>query len=132
MDIQGCPGCKERDARIADLERRLGELEARLKINSSNSSMPPSSDPPGVKEAAANVKKKKRKKPKRPRGGQAGHPPHLKKLFPPEQVTRVVPIVPKVCDGCHEPLPHQAGPNDPQPKRHQVAELPPIIIEVTE
>ena len=45
-----------RDARIAELEsevkrltRRVEELEARLRQNSTNSSRPPSSDPPGVR-----------------------------------------------------------------------------------
>ena len=33
--------------RIAELERRVGDLEARLKLNSTNSSKPPSSDPIG-------------------------------------------------------------------------------------
>jgi transposase len=113
----------------------VAALEAKLNTNSSNSSMPPSSDRPGDKPADGadeTKKKKKKKKKKRSRGAQPGHPPHLKQLFPPEQVTRVVPIVPDVCSGCQAPLPREAGPNDPEPKRHQVAELPPIVIEVTE
>jgi transposase len=131
MDGPECPGCRERDARIAELERRLSVLEARLKINSSNSSMPPSSDRPGDKPRSGAEQRKKKKK-KRSRGGQPGHPPHLKKPFPPEQVTKVVLIVPEVCSGCQEPLPRDASPNDPEPKRHQVVELPPIVVEVTE
>src|SRR3954451_12934354 len=35
--------------RIAELEQRVGDLEARLKLNSTNSSKPPSSDPIGFK-----------------------------------------------------------------------------------
>ena len=38
--------------RIAELEQRVGDLEGRLKLNSTNSSKPPSSDP--------SVNKKKR------------------------------------------------------------------------
>jgi transposase len=130
MDGRECSGCKQRDEEIAELKRRLSVLEARLHTNSSNSSMPPSSDRPGAKGLAADKKKKKRKK--RSRGGQAGHPPYLKKLFPPAQVTRVVAIVPEVCSGCQEPLPPEAQAGDPEPKRFQVVELPPIAIEVTE
>jgi transposase len=126
MDGQECPGCKQRDKEIAELKQRLSALEARLNTNSSNSSKPPSSDP---LDAKAPVTKKKKKK---PRGAQTGHPPHLKKLFPPEQVTRIELIVPEVCSGCQAPLPRAAGPGDPEPKRFQVAELPPIVIEVTE
>ena len=52
MDVPACAGCRERDARIAELEQRVAELEtlvrdltARLGINSSNSSVPPSANP---------------------------------------------------------------------------------------
>jgi transposase len=128
MDGPQCLGCKQRDEEIAELKARMCALEARLNTNSSNSSTPPSANPLG---APPPVTKKKKKK-KRRRGGQSGHPPHLKKLFPPEQVTRIKPIVPEVCSGCQAPLPREASPGDPEPKRFQVAELPPIVIEVTE
>jgi transposase len=126
MDGPKCPGCSERDARIAELERRLSGVEARLKTNAGNSSTPPSANPLG---ADAPVKKKKSK---RKRGGQPGHPAHLKQLFPPERVTRTEVIVPDICDGCQAPLPREAGPNDPEPKRFQTVELPPIVVEVVE
>src|SRR4029077_4409987 len=122
MDVPQCPGCQERDARIAELERRLSELEARLKTNSSNSSTPPSANPLGAKPPV--TKKKKKRK----RGGQAGHPPHLKRLFPLEQVTHIEPLVPAKCSGCQAPLPPAASPGDPEPKRFQVVELPKIAV----
>jgi transposase len=127
MDVPQCSGCSERNARIAHLEQRLSALEARLKTNSSNSSTPPSANPLG-----APAKKKKRKKKNRRRGGQAGHPPHLKQLFPPEQVTRTEKIVPDHCNGCQAPLPRESGPSDPEPKRFQVVELPKIVLDVLE
>jgi len=126
MDGSGCPGCSERDARLAELERRLAELEARLKTNASNSSTPPSANPLG---AAKPVRKKKSK---RKRGGQPNHPPHLKQLLPPERVTHTTHFVPDECANCHAPLPRAAAPNDPEPKRFQTIELPPITIEVNE
>lgn len=127
MDGPECPGCRQRDARIAELERRLSVLEARLKINSSNSSTPPSANP----LHAPPVTKKKKKK-KRNRGGQAGHPPHLKQLFPSEQVTRTKAYVPEICSGCQGPLPREASAGDPEPKRFQVVELPKVVLDVTE
>jgi transposase len=126
MDTPECPGCRERDARIAELERRISALEARLKTDASNSSTPPSANPLHAKPPVV------KKKSKRKRGGQPGHPPHLKHLLPPERVTRTEIIVPHVCERCAAPLPREAGPNDPEPKRFQVIELPPIVAEVTE
>src|SRR4051794_5036643 len=121
-----CPGCRERDARIAEMEKRIAVLEARLGVNSSNSSLPPSANP---LEAPKPVVKKKSK---RKRGGQRGHPPHLKELLPAERVDHVVLFVPHHCECCDAKLPAEAGPNDPEPTRFQVAELPPVVAEVTE
>jgi transposase len=126
MDGSACPGCIERDARIAELERRLAQLEARLNTNSGNSSTPPSANPLGAKPPVI------KKKSKRKRGGQPGHPPHLKKLFPPERVTRIKTFVPQACAGCGSTLSREAGPGDPEPKRFQVVELPPLAVEVIE
>lgn len=126
MDGPQCPGCLERDARIDELERRVAALEARLKTNAANSSTPPSANPLGAKPPVV------KKKSKRKRGGQPGHPAHLKQLLPPERVTRTESLVPEICDGCQAPLPREAGPNDPEPKRFQVVELPPIVADVVE
>jgi len=126
MDAAKCPGCSQRDARIADLERRLAELEARLKTNATNSSTPPSANPLGADKPV------KKKKSKRRRGGQPYHPPHLKQLLPPERVTGTQHFVPDRCTHCQAALPHAPGPDDPEPKRFQTIELPPIAVAVTE
>ena len=126
MDASACPGCLERDARIAALERRVADLEARLNTNASNSSTPPSANPLGAAKPVRKPKSKRR------RGGQPGHPPHLKELLPPERVTRTQHLVPEHCSQCQAPLPPQAGPQDPEPKRFQTIELPPVVVEVTE
>jgi transposase len=133
MEGPACTGCRERDARISEMERllqallrRVAELEARLNTNSSNSSLPPSANPLNAEKPF------KKTKSKRKRGGQPGHPPHLKQLLPPERVTRTEPIVPDACGACQAPLPREAGSNDPEPKRFQTVELPPIAVEVVE
>src|SRR5881398_3170523 len=126
MERQDCPGCSARDARIAELERRLSELEARLKTNAANSSTPPSANPLGASPPVT------KKKSGRRRGGQPGHPPHLKQLLPPERVTRTVLLVPDACASCRTPLPREPGPADPPPRRFQAVELPPIVAEVVE
>src|SRR6476660_7049537 len=102
--------------RIAQLEQRVGDLEARLKLNSTNSSKPPSSDPIGLK----------RNPPARPsgrkRGGQPGHRRALRRLVPPEEVRTITECRPTGCRRCGHAL---AG-DDPSPLVHQVAELPKI------
>ncbi len=108
------------------MERQLAELKARLKTNATNSSTPPSANPLGADKPV------KKKKSKRKRGGQPGHPPHLKQLLPPERVTETKHIVPTECTNCQAELPRKEGPDDPEPKRFQVVDVPPIPLEVIE
>jgi len=133
MTEPACPGCQRRDAEIADLKRRVAELEAlvrdltaRLGTNATNSGTPPSANPPGAPKPVA-------KKPtgNRP-GGQPGHTAHLRRRLGPERVNRVVRFVPGRCRRCQGPLPPGAGPDDPAPTWHQVAELPEMAARVTE
>jgi transposase len=126
MAEPGCPRCQELERRVEELERQIRELVAKLNTNSTNSSTPPSANPLNAPKPV------KKTKSKRKRGGQPNHRPHLKKLFPSEQVTRIKPIVPKVCEECQAELPREAGPSDPEPKRFQTIELPPITLDVTE
>jgi len=108
-------------AQVIGLQERVAELEARLQLNSTNSSKPPSSDPPGATRTA---KPRTGRKP----GGQPGHPMSTRELMPIEQVDHVVELIPERCEGCQAPL---SG-ADPTPERHQVTELPPIKPVVTE
>ena len=134
MEQPQCPGCRERDARIAaletelarlaGLEERVAELEGRLH----DLTKPPLPPRPGAPLPEGPAKKATGKKP----GGQAGHPPHLKQWLPPERVQRTVTYLPKECGQCQAPLPKEAGPLDPPPVRHQVAELPEVAAEITE
>jgi transposase len=52
--------------------------------------------------------------------------------MPPERLKEVVSFVPDRCSQCHAPLPFEAGPEDPPPTWHQVAELPLVAAEITE
>jgi transposase len=140
MDAAKCPGCHARDsaiadlrtqlavrdARIAELEKRIAALEARLGTNSSNSSLPPSANPPDAPKPVI------KNKSKRKQGGQPGHRAHLKQLLPPERVQRVVVLRPQQCDHCLAALPAQPSADDPPPTRFQTIELPPIVAVVTE
>lgn len=106
-------------ARIRELERRIG-------LNSRNSSLPPSQDPPGVDRPSPKTPKKKRRK-----GGQPGHRAHHRSLLPPERVDHTVDHWPSACAHCQTPLP--AGVVEiGVPEQRQMLELPPIRVEVTE
>lgn len=121
-----CQGCRELQRRVAELEALVRELQARLGRNSSNSSLPPSADPPS---APAPVQKKPTGK--RP-GGQPGHPPALRQRLPADRVDTVHVLRPTHCRRCQAPLLVEAGPDDPEPTWHQVAELAPRPVRITE
>jgi transposase len=109
-------------ATIADLRTRMAELESKQAKNSTNSSLPPSSEHPHAKPARTTPKSL------RGSGGQPGHAKHQRPLLPTEQCQHVIPCVPPTCRRCAAPL---TG-TDPQPLRHQVWELPEIKPSVTE
>jgi transposase len=104
------------EERLAKLEARVIDLENRLKLNSTNSSKPPSSDPIGMK----------RKPPASPsgkkRGGQPGHRKAFRALVPPEKIRETTHCKPTACRRCG----HELCGDDPAPLIHQVAELPKI------
>jgi len=107
---------------IADLQTRIAELESKQAKNSTNSSLPPSSEHPHAKPARPTPKSL------RGAGGQPGHAKHQRPLLPTEQCQQVIPCVPQTCRRCAALL---SG-TDPQPLRHQVWELPEIKPSVTE
>jgi len=101
---------------IAQLTKRVEELEARLGQNSQNSNRPPSSDPPYKRE------KRESKGTGKP-GAKDGHKGHQQSLLKP---TTVVPVPPKPCNcGCHEFVNLRAF------YTHQHIELPQIEMQIT-
>jgi transposase len=110
----------------AELHERVQELAARLGQTSTKSSRPPSSDPP---QAPA----KRRLPPSgRRRGGQPGHPGTFRALVPVEQVDEIVAVMPERCRHCEQPFPETAGRRRGRVWRHQVVELLPLAVRVTE
>jgi len=114
-------GHEDQDGRIAELEEQvtklreaLTQLREKLEEDSTNSNLPPPSDPPG--RAAGG----KRNLGKRKRGGQKGHRGSHRQLVPPEEVDEFVDIFPPECRNCWEALPEIL---DPFAKRYQHTEL---------
>jgi transposase len=113
------------DTQLAALAERVEELEQRLKRDSRNSSLPPSHDPPWL------GKRGRSRGTGRKPGGQPGHPGHGRGLFPIERVTDVVDHWPQRCSCGHVFAEEEREPSGP-PARHQVAELPPLAVEISE
>lgn len=128
-----CQGCQERDALIQELRRHMSALREEVRQlrelvgkNASNSSLPPSANPPNADKPV--VKQPSTRKP----GGQPGHEPHLRLRLPAPRLRQVIHHRPSHCNACQRPLPVEAGPGDPEPTWHQVAELPPLAAQVVE
>src|SRR5258708_24048793 len=108
--------------RIEKLERDNRELRERLNQNALNSSRPPSSGLVGQKRRPPTPPSGRR------RGGQPGHLPCVRPLVPPERLADAIDHKPDACRGCG----HALSGLDPEPLRHQVAELPPVEPTVVE
>jgi transposase len=102
--------------RTTDLETRVNDLEARLKLNSTNSHKPPSSDFLGAKRKPPAPPTGKR------RGGQPRHRKAHRALVPPEKVRETFTCKPTHCRRCG----HGLIGDDLTPLIHQVAELPKV------
>src|SRR3974390_3436918 len=94
--------------RISELEAKVRDLEARLKLNSTNSSKPPSSDPIGMKRRPPAPPSKKK------RGGQPGHRKARRTLVQPERVRETFECKPDTCRRCG----HELAGDDPEPVIH--------------
>jgi transposase len=114
------------DARYERLEARVVKLEEQLRRSSRNCSLPPSQDPPSA--------------PPRPRGsgsgrtqgGQPGHEGRSRPLLPLERVDEVVEYWPERCQACAHRFGEEERVDAAAVQRHQVSELPPIAVSVTE
>jgi transposase len=124
-EIEDLKGVIQRQQeQVGQLQKQLTDARAKLGTNSSNSSLPPSSD---------RFHRKRRPPPRagQPRkksGGQPGHPRQQRPLVPPEQVGQRIPCKPTRCRRCGKPL---TG-SDPNPLPHQVAELPVVVPDIVE
>ena len=113
------------EAQLSKQEGRIAELERRLSRNSKNSSLPPSHDPP---EASP---RRQARSSGCTRGGQPGHKGHGRHLAPIEAVDEVIDHWPTRCP-CGHRFTAAERRSLGRPARHQVAELPPIAVRVSE
>ncbi len=120
------------------VEERLRKLEAKTRSDSRNSSAPPSADPPKTRQqrrAEARAKAKEllaKGAGERKAGAQSGHKGSGRKLLAEDQVDEIVDHYPDACDGCGHEFAAEERVAGRRFGRHQVAELPPIAVVVTE
>lgn len=112
------------EQRVAELERELLQKRGTMTATASNSSLPPSANPIGARPPVV-----KRPTGRRP-GGQIGHVGKTRTPLPEARVDHVVEHRPDACRDCQESIPADA-PGDVV-GRHQVAELPPVAVTITE
>ena len=109
---------------IVKQQRRIEELEVRLKRDSRTSSRPPSSDAPWSK-------RRQGRKPKSPRsqGGQPGHDGQGRDLFDVSVVDEIHALTPRACGSCgHGELEMDVR----KAHRHQVTVLPRRLARIVE
>ncbi len=110
---------------VLTLQKRLEAMEELTRTNSTNSSKPPSADPPGTLRNRKETSGKSR-------GGQPGHKGYHREMLPTEKADHVRHHYPPKCAKCSRDLTSVDAVNDSEPVRHQVWEIPPVKAEVTE
>ena len=108
------------------LEARVEKLEAQLRKSSRNSSLPPSQDPSSAPPRSSKPGSG------RGRGGQPGHEGRSRPLLALERVDQVVEHWPERCRSCARVFALGERVDAAAVQRHQVCELPPIAVRVSE
>lgn len=106
---------------VGQLREQTAWLQERLKVDSRNSSKPPSSDGPSSGNRA------QRRASGRKRGAQKGHPGAYRELLPQAEVDGVHDCVPAALCACGGAVNVQG-----KPVRHQVFDIPPVAAVVQE
>jgi transposase len=114
------------ERQVTRLEARIERLEEKLRESSQNSSRPPSADPP------AKCPQAKESPSSRKQGGQPGHGGTTRKMVAESELDEVIDHWPASCSGCGAGLNSAEREPAASPHRHQVTELPPTAVTVTE
>jgi transposase len=114
------------DRRIRQLEARVEKLERELAKSSRNSSLPPSSDPPGKRRLPRGKDRSGRSQ-----GAQPGHEGHGRELLPLSAVDQAIEHWPDRC-GCGHVFAAGELLAVGEPVRHQIEELPVISTQLIE
>ena len=123
QSLAECHAVIERQAALLqDLQAQVAWLQERVKLDSTTSSKPPSSDGPG------RINRAQRRSSGRKRGAQPGHKGHSRAMLDECEVDRLIDCKPaSVCECGGEVVISAA-----EPWRHQVFDIPPIRAQVDE
>lgn len=91
----------EYEAKLAEKDKRIFELECRLNINSETSSLPSSKDPIYKEKKEKTVIQNSREKTNRKIGGQEGHKKTTLEKFNDDEVTKIEEHTCDECPNCH-------------------------------
>jgi transposase len=120
------PECREvighLAAQVNELQALVAVLQERLKLDSKNSSKPPSSDGPG-----SGGNRAQRRASERARGAQKGHKGSFRALLDEGEVDQIIDCPPPEACECGAPVVA-----DSQAVRHQVFDVPPVRAFVSE
>lgn len=123
--VREVAGLRDEVARLRGLADRLEDLERQVNRDSSNSSMPPSSDAPKSRAERKRVAREAYKRSMRKPGGQPGHERKTREMVAPERLSATFEHLPGCC-GCGWTF-------DGSERRvgdaviHQQWELPPVV-----
>jgi transposase len=125
---------------LGKLQERVARLEEQSRRSSRNSSQAPSQDPPKTRaerrrearEKAKRLAEAKREGEKRRQGAQLGHKGSGRKLLPEDQMAEILNHYPDCCGGCGREFSEEEKVPGERFGRHQVAELPPIVVLYSE
>jgi transposase len=120
-------------ARCERLEERVRRLGEELRKDSSNSSRPPSQDPPASRAerravAREKVKQWAKREGERKRGAQPGHEGCGRKLLGEDELDEIVEHYPAACEGCGHGFSEEERESQGRFGRHQVADLPRVAV----
>ena len=110
--------------RLFQLEAKLADLQEQVRLNSRNSSKPPSSDGPG---AGGIGNRAQRRASERKRGAQKGHPGSFRPPADESRVDTIVDCPPSAVCECGAPV-QVTG----KALRHQVFDIPAVQAQIAQ
>jgi len=112
--------------RVTQLEEQIGALQTEKELLRAAKADIGKLIPTTITRPSERIQESPEQKRQETRG-QAGHEGHGRELYPIEECHSITDHYPDACWNCGESLEE-----DPQPYRHQIVEIPPVVAQVEE